>query len=212
PGAAAKKERGGTGLPGPRRVAVRNECRWWLLRHHRGRRQEQGSRAGETGHLVDQAGVGVGDAEGAGEDPSSGIARDDRRAGTGDLPATLGREAGEAGVGRAAELRDAALGVDAASLGVLADAGRAGAAGVAGTGPAIVVLGLSTGGVRAGRRANQLLGRARGERQLDVERGGKRVAQRSALARQQVGALAGDDHLAVYPAVVPKVLRAGGAL
>src|SRR5262249_38167255 len=82
----------------------------------RGRRQEQGSRAGETGHLVDEAGVGVGDAEGAGEDASSGIARDDRRASTGDLPATLGGEAGKAGVVRAAELRDAALGVDAAAL------------------------------------------------------------------------------------------------
>src|SRR5262249_55200740 len=167
---------------------------------------------GEAGDRVDEAGVGVGDAEGAGEDASSGIARDDRRASTGYLPATLGGEAGEAGVVRAAELRDAALGVYAAALGVVADAGRAGAARVAGAGPAVVILGLRTGGVPAGHRSGQHLGGAGGEGQLDVERGRGCVAQRHARARQQVEPLACDHHLAVHTAVGARSLGRGRAL
>src|SRR5262249_6661866 len=51
-----------------------------------------------------------------------------------------------------------------------------------------------------------------GEGELDVERGRRRVAQRSAGARQQVQALASHHHLAVHPAVVTGVRRGVRAL
>src|SRR5262249_6708882 len=137
-----------------------------------------------------------------------------RRAGAADLAAAgggagrTGREARGGRAVRAAELGDAALGVDAAALGVRAHAGRAGAGGAARRSVAAVVLRLP----RAWQRAHQLLGPAGGERQLDVERGRRRVAERIALARQQVEALAGDDHLAVHPAVLAGLLRRARAL
>src|SRR4029077_15650332 len=99
---------------------------------------------------------------------------------------------------RAAELRDAALGVDAVTRGIGPGAGRARAGCTAGAAGAGVVLGLGAGAVGAGGGTDERARRARRERQLDVERGGRSgIVDRRAVAGQEVEALSGDRHLTV---------------
>src|SRR5262249_8952464 len=104
--------------------------------------------------------------------------------------ATLARgEARLGGVVGAAHLRDATLGIDALPVVSRGDARSARAPGVAGAGPAKVVLRLPH--APAGQRAGRALGPFGAQGKIEIESARYRVRRGDAFARQEVVRVAG---------------------